>query len=137
MKEIQKKYNVVVQEYTDLFVAKYFDDGESTMEELKSETYWITEEIGTVFFIGDYFFNFDDIRYCIDNNVEEKQLFSWYDYCSEVRLIGRDITIPNLKSWIEGCPRISNDVISDLKTRKLNIEKLREELEDMIKGLQG
>jgi hypothetical protein len=30
-------------------------------------------------FISDFYFNFNDILYCLENDVESKLLFQWYD----------------------------------------------------------
>lgn len=70
MKKIQKQYQDVVNQYLKKFIKKH-----------KYEfSYWVCDEIGGIAcFIDQYFFNFDDIRFDIDNKVEKELIFRWQD----------------------------------------------------------
>jgi hypothetical protein len=61
-----------------LFVDKYFGKD--------SEQYWISDDIGGVLFVNDYFFNLSDIVGFLKYNYSVKKMFEYYDYslkCAE------------------------------------------------------
>ncbi|MCR4847377.1 MAG: hypothetical protein K5920_00800 [Bacteroidales bacterium] len=84
---------------------------------------WVGGDVGTVAMVGDYFFNFDDIRLCVDNGVKWKDLIEWYDYCAEALPLG--LNGINLKSWLAGAPRSSKETIEKIK-------EIRRELDELI-----
>jgi hypothetical protein len=86
---------------------------------------WVGNEVGTVAEVGDYFFDFQDIKRCVDEDVTFDTLIEWYDYNIEVSIL-RLPTI-NLKSWLMGAPRISEFRIADIKTKRCELENLIEE----------
>lgn len=86
---------------------------------------WVANEIGTIAEIGDYFFGFDDIKRCVDEDVKWQDLIEWYDYNIEVGILG--LTTINLKSWLMGAPRASKDEIERIKS-------LRNEIDDIVKS---
>ena len=52
---------------------------------------------------GDYFVNFSDVKYCIDNNVDYELFFNWYDDNLESALKTESTqTYINLPSYIIG-----------------------------------
>lgn len=70
MKKLQKEYQDVVNQYLKKFIKKH-----------KYEfSYWVSADIGGIAcFIDQYYFDFDDIRFDIDNNVEKDLIFKWQD----------------------------------------------------------
>ena len=86
---------------------------------------WVGNEVGTVAEVGDYFFDFQDIKRCVDEDVTFDTLIEWYDYNIEVSIL-RLPTI-NLKSWLMGAPRISEFRIADIETKRCELENLIEE----------
>ena len=58
--------------------------------------YWVADIIGSIAMFGDYFFDFLDIKYDIDNFIEEKEIFNWYNFIldSEKKV--------NYSSWCKG-----------------------------------
>ena len=54
-----------------------------------------------VLFINDFYFNFDTIKYAIDNNVSELDLFDWYEHLTEYGLGNVNVNIPTLSKWYE------------------------------------
>jgi hypothetical protein len=60
MNEIQTKYIEEIQiKITEAFVKKYFN---------KDATYWwVNDEVGTVFFINDFWLDWEVILFCICN----------------------------------------------------------------------
>ena len=86
---------------------------------------WVGNEVGTVAEVGDYFFDFQDIKRCVDEDVTFDTLIEWYDYNIEVSII-RLPTI-NLKSWLMGAPRINQMRIEEIKAKRKELEELIEE----------
>ena len=58
--------------------------------------YWVADIVGSIAMFGDYFFDFLDIKYDIDNFIEEKEMFNWYNFRldSEKKV--------NYSSWCRG-----------------------------------
>ena len=86
---------------------------------------WVANEIGTVAEVGDYFFDFQDIKRCVDEDVTFDTLIEWYDYNIEVGILS--LPTINLKSWLMGAPRISEFRIAEIKTKRCELENLIEE----------
>lgn len=80
--------------------------------------YWIAEEIGGVYDYGGGMFtiNMDDIIYCVEHDVTEKQYMEWQDYLCDAAEFGFDT--PNMKSWMMGCPRTPPEVFDKLREMK-------------------
>jgi len=99
MKNLKKSYEKITNEYLDLFIKKHdfnIEDG-----------YWVGKQVGGVIMIGDYYFNFDDIRLDIDLNVEEKTIFDWYEFSAEKESnVNYSLWIKGyrpIKCWISNC----------------------------------
>ena len=86
---------------------------------------WVGNEVGTVAEVGDYFFDFQDIKRCVDEDVIFDTLIEWYDYNIEVSIL--HLPTINLKSWLMGAPRISEFRIAEIKTKRCELENLIEE----------
>ena len=85
---------------------------------------WVGNEVGTIAEVGDYFFDFQDIKRCIDEDVEWQDLIEWYDYNIEVGILG--LTTINLKSWLKGAPRVNQMRIEEIKAKRKELEELIE-----------
>lgn len=69
LKELEAKYNAAVRKYIEEFEKKqdvYFE-------------FWVADRVGEVACFGDYFFNFDDIRFDIDSEIPKGEIVSWFD----------------------------------------------------------
>ena len=67
---IKKQYEIAVNAYIERFVKKHGYEF----------TYWVSDEVGgTACFIEQYYFNFTDIKYDIDNKVEKGLIFRHQD----------------------------------------------------------
>lgn len=69
-----KDFENATEALTEVFMDTYFPNT------YKKETFWVCDEIGSVFFINDYFFTLDRILESLRRNVSRKQLFGYYDY---------------------------------------------------------
>lgn len=78
--------------------------------------------VGSLYAIADYFFNFSDIRLCVDEDVKWKDIIEWYDYNCEGGMLG--LNQINLKSWLMGAPRASKEDIAEIKARRQEFEEL-------------
>lgn len=70
---MKKEYEKAVKSYINYFCLKH---------ELEFE-FWVGDEVGRICCMGDYYFDFDNIRYDIDNDIERDFIFQWYDYALE------------------------------------------------------
>lgn len=89
--------------------------------------YWIGEEIGGVYDYGGGMFTIgmDDIIYCVEHDIGREQYIEWQEYCCDASEFGFDM--PNLKSWMMGCPRTPTEVFEKLR-------KMKAELNEAIKA---
>lgn len=131
-KTLKHRYLSLCEEYRKAFVEYYF-----TEDGVKAESWWIAEEPGGVLCVNDdVFFGFDEIRNCVDNEVEYKDLMEWYDYTLRLGLIDDSIPTPNLTSWLKGCPRYSEEQLQEIEKGKRKVRALEEEIKVMIKGMK-
>ena len=70
--KLKNKYNKIVEQYLMAFVEK---------QELDIENcYWVADKIGEILSINEqYYFNFDDIRFDVDNNIKAGTILEWQD----------------------------------------------------------
>lgn len=88
--------------------------------------YWIANEIGGVYDYGGAFtIGIHDIIYCVQKNVTQEQYLEWQEYICDAAEFG--FTTPNLKSWMMGCPRISNEAFARLRAMKKDLNNAIEE----------
>ena len=68
--ELKTKYNKIVEQYLIAFVEK---------QELDIENcYWVADRIGEMLSVNEqYYFNFDDIRFDVDNNIKAGTILEW------------------------------------------------------------
>ena len=80
--------------------------------------YWIGQEIGGVYDYGGGMFTIgmNDIIYCVEHDIDREQYIEWAEYCCDAAEFGFDM--PNLKSWMMGCPRTSQEVFKKLREMK-------------------
>ena len=115
--ELRLAYEAAVTNYLSAFMKQY--DLSCDPEP------WVGNEVGTIAEVGDYFFGFDDIKRCVDEDVKWEDLIEWYDYNTEVSILG--LTTINLKSWLMGVPRVSKEGIAKIKAKRKKLEELIED----------
>ena len=111
------KWETFTNKLMEHFIKKYFEVEDAS----DIEMYWINNDIGTICMINDYFFDMNDIKFCLKNNVEVSKLFKWYDYVLENP--GEYI---NLQSFNMGAEEI-------IKQRKESLEKSKKAVEESEK----
>ena len=84
---------------------------------------WIGEEVGGVYDYGYGMFtiSMDDIIYCVENDVKREQYMEWQEYICDASEFGFDL--PNLKSWMMGCPRTSPEAFERLRKMKAELNE--------------
>lgn len=94
--------------------------------------YWIGDETGGVYDYGDGMLtiNMDDIIYCVDNDVTQEQYMDWQEYCYDASEFGFDM--PNLRSWMRGCPRISKETFEKFRKMKKELNNAIDEEKERI-----
>lgn len=70
--ELKTKYEKIVEQYLIAFVEKQELDIENCE--------WVANRVGEILSVNEqYYFNFDDIRFDVDNNVKAELIFRWHD----------------------------------------------------------
>ena len=67
--------------------------------------FWISDEVGGVYDYGDGIFTIgmQDIVYCVDNGVTEREYEEMLEYC--VKCSEYNLPMINLNAWHNGAPR--------------------------------
>ena len=115
--ELRLAYEAAVENYLSAFMKQY----DLTCDPEP----WVGNEIGTIAEIGDYFFDFQDIKRCVDEDVKWEDLIEWYDYNCEGGMLG--LNQINLNSWLMGAPRVNPMRIEEIKAKRKELEELIEE----------
>ena len=94
--------------------------------------YWIGEEVGGVYDYGGMFtINMDDIIYCVEHDVTALQYQEWQDYICDAAEFG--FVTPNLRSWMNGCPRTPQETFEKLRKLKADLNNAVEEEKKRMK----
>ena len=93
--------------------------------------YWIANDVGALYAYGDcHVISMDDIRYCVENGISEREYAEYEEYNSAACSLGLE-TI-NLRAWHNGCPRLPKESIErrqDMKDELMKeTERMKEEL---------
>ena len=126
-------YEGVAEYYAREFRRKYYED---IIYESDIDCYWIGDEKGTTLYVNDNYYDYETIRYAIDNNVSEKDLFEWYEYCCSLWVVDRGIKTPTLYEWCNGYKKKSENDIELLNKLKANVLKAEQELKEAIYEFQ-
>ena len=122
-KSLRQEYLELADRYASAFSLKYFGG---------CDYYWVGDEVGGVAEMCDYFIDYCDMRYCIDNSVIGDELFSWMDYCVSVKMISQDIHTPKLPEWVDGNKGIGDEKLLELEAAARDVKLARMRLEELI-----
>jgi hypothetical protein len=89
---------------------------------------WVGGHAGGVACVGDYFIGMDDIMTAVDNDLSFDEFLEWYDYCL---IVGRGS--PNLRSWVDGCPRLSAEDLDKIEEARRLIRELEDGIGELVK----
>lgn len=97
-------------------------------QELTSnDGYWIGNQIGEVYDFGDaYTFDFNDVLLDIKENAVKGEIFKWRNYMLRIWQLnnmagGVLLNEINYRSWIKGCPRLTEDELNTIETKWKNL----------------
>ena len=124
IENLKKNFELTANGYLNVLCKKWQLD--------KDYGYWIGDEIGGLFDFADGYItiNYDDMRYCVENEVSIKEYVDWQNYCLFCYEFKQ--TIPNFRSWHKGCPRLSEEQQKTLRKMKKDFEKACEETKKSI-----
>ena len=72
-KSLKNKFNKIAEKYIKTFCKRLELDFE----------FWVGDEVGGIAFICDYYFNYSDIRYAVDNEISFDYMSDWYYFIVE------------------------------------------------------
>lgn len=97
-------------------------------QELTSnDGYWIGNQIGEVYDFGDaYTFDFNDVLLDIKENAVKGEIFKWRNYMLRIWQLnnmagGVLLNEINYRSWIKGCPRLTEDELNTIEAKWKNL----------------
>lgn len=132
MNNLKKTFDKLANDYVECFIREYFTFSDGS----RLEGSWTANEPGGILEVGDYYFNYDTIRFCVDYGVGYDTLIKWYDYCLRVGMIDQTLPTPNIKSWVRGCPTYDEKELERLEKIKSTIEAQKEVLKECINNLK-
>lgn len=127
-KTLKQRYEELAEEYRKALIKQFYPNEEVPYD----DSYWVGDEIGGVLDFHQDFYDYDTIRYIVDNNIQYETWYNWYQYCQDVGDFG--IKTPTLKAWCEDCPRLSQESIERLANMKQNLQDQIEEEKRLLKG---
>jgi hypothetical protein len=126
-KTLKQRYEELAEEYRETLVKKFYPD-----EVPFADSCWVADEIGGILDLHQDFYDYDTIRYIVDNDVQYETWEDWYQYCQEVGDFG--IKTPTIKAWCKGCPRLSDEQVERLVKLKQDLQDQIEEDKQYLKG---
>jgi hypothetical protein len=95
--------------------------------------FWVGKEVGGVYDYGYGMFtiSMDDIIYCVLEDITREQYEEWQQYICDASEF--NFNIPNLRSWMTGCPRIPKETFDTLRKMKQDLLDAVEEEKKRIK----
>lgn len=117
-------YEDACRQYAKAFADKH--------EMYYSDDDWVAGDFGTILNLGDYYFNFQEIKYDVDNMIDKDEIIKYYDYSLRAHSLGFE-RIMNYENWCKGCPRISEETFAKAEELQAEIERQKQELQELIK----
>lgn len=126
LNELNKAYEKACNDILKAFAEEY--------EVQVDKEDWVAGDVGGIVGLcqSEYFLNFEDLLYMLNNNIPFDEFLKWWDYSAEVGILG--LNGMNFKSWIKGAPRYKREQLDRLQALHKEIDELTEET---IKDLEG
>lgn len=124
-KNLKQDFERAVDAYVDalLYMWSDYDNDDPSFTPIYG--YWVGDDKSGVYCHGDdTFINLSDIILCVEKEVSYNDYREWVDYCTQAHEFGFDE--PNLRSWLNGCPRVPQETFDKLQNMKENLESLVE-----------
>lgn len=116
IKELIVQYDQLCDEFVKVFCEKHDMD--------YAETSWAADEIGGTLEYGDYYIPYEDIITDLMMDAECDCIWKYNEYILRCAFLG--IKTPNYKSYLRGCPIVSDDKLCELESMKKDLEMLIE-----------
>ena len=114
----------VCNEYLETFCKKH--------EYIYEPDMWVGNDPGTIAMIGDMFVSIHDIRYDIDNDVDEKLFEMWYWKSVDVYELTHN-NYMNYESYCKGAPdEWTEERMQAIRDAQKKIETAKKEFEELI-----
>lgn len=117
------EYEFLKNTYKDLFCSMYGFDA--------CDAYWI----GHVLSVADFYFDFYDIMYAVNNQIPEKNIFEWYDYDL---ILGEHFTdkvsLENYSNDILPYKKKDIELLGDLQSQYV---KIKYAIDDLINNMKN
>ena len=122
---LKQQYIDACNAYLEAFCEKHgFDYDEAANS-------WVANVVGDACMIGDYFVSFEDMRTDIDMDAPNEEYWNYYEYSLEAYDLG--FNCPNYKSWLRGCPRLSEGQRKSLREAKNRVYEAKKDFERILK----
>lgn len=115
---LKKNYEASCEAYVKTMLESFEID--------RHDCWWIGDEVGGVFQVGDMLtLDMCEIVYVVENNISYDDCVDWQDY----NLLANefDFNRLNLKSWHMGAPRVPQETFDKLRKMKDELKNLCEE----------
>jgi len=120
---LKQQYKIACDNYLFAFCEKHEYDFD--------EAGWVADRPCEMACIGDYFADMPTIIDDIDLDAPKEEFPEWYDYTLELGILG--VTeLPNFRSWVKGCPRMSEDDIAELRVLHQKAEDAKRIFEALL-----
>lgn len=122
---LKQDFEKAVDAYVDalLYMWSDYDNDDPSFTPIYG--YWVSDDKSGVYCYGDdIFINLSDIILCVEKEVSYNDYMEWMDYCTQAHEFGFDE--PNLRSWLNGCPRVPQESFDKLQNMRENLESLVE-----------
>lgn len=125
MENLKFQFKEIAEAYLKAFCEKHDYDYEDAR--------WLGQRVGEVADLGDDFYDLNDIRYDIDNNIPAGEIEKWADYILRLELLDCPKKI-NFQSWCKGAPLpYSEEMLNDIEDARRRVEEAKRELELLLK----
>jgi hypothetical protein len=119
---LKNMFETIKNEYQKMFVKMYDFDS--------MDCYWI----GNVFYVADYYFDFYDVKFAVDNAIGFEFLDKWCDYSLTVyENFHERVTLQNYKTGILPYKEEDIENLQKLQKEKNHIEA---EIDDLINDMK-
>ena len=124
-KTLRQLYKELANRYAVAFSLKYLEG---------SDFYWIGNEVGGMIEICDYVVSYETIRYSIDNDVTDEDLFSWINYGLTLGSIDPNIKIPTLDEWVHGDQGIGPTKLKEIEDAVTKVRLAEMDLRELVES---
>ena len=133
MKKVKDDIKTKIKERYEFAVNSYILELLNMWELGACYGYWIGDDVGGVYDYGGMFtINLGDIIYCVEHDVTYEQYMEFQEYICDAAEFGFDM--PNLRSWMMGCPRTDEETFKKLREMKKGLEKAIDVEKERVKN---